>query len=528
MLRFVELMAAPVVRRMVLGSLASLWGSCTLGGASSGFAGDTDSQEAWPEGQIVHASAAATMTQWVFDPRRGIFTYTVNPFEPTRIESLLLPEQAPDGSVTGISSLFPFSVIKLSSATLGEAANKSNDVSPMIPIANCPSHVTDGLFRLTPLAPPRGRSSSIGSQISEHYTWSVANGNWSIQSAHCLREEPIGWEDAAAIRANLRQFTSDDAWLDVLVKRVQSLRGHGVQSLRSPKLAAWQIEAFLSNPKYVPSPEIRAVFEAILGNMRVHSWESLVFHLSAAWQQFLSTVGSDDRVVIMRRLDLRDPAFSGNYSRSAEIKSDDWVYELIRDWTGNGFFVFDYASKIENSGQWDGDTLVNLGTLRQWTNDSTFTGNVRFVYLDDWILTGNLTIGALSHAARFAEITDAFRMDVVTAFQSDDPWDLTDYLTRWPYQTKLSLHRAAGVATYIIPTLTSVTSLEERSLLFIDWMPPYSLGVLPYHRGDKFNNVRFRLDGSGAIYYSNAPLPGARTVTLFDLLNLRVSDPPYR
>lgn len=510
--------------------LAGLWANCTVSDSSLGLSEHESSQQFQPQVLRVHAQPGANYTRWVFDPRRGSFTRGVGALEPTTIESLLMPNQSADGSVSGILSLDPLSVVELSSASLGDALHKHSNVSPMMSIAGCPSYVPDASFRLTSIASRLGTENALtGARISEHYAWIATNGGWSIQSAHCLREQPIAWEDTEAIRANLRQFTSDEAWLDVLVARVQSLQRHGVASLQRPKLPAWQIEAFLNNPKYVPTAEIRQVFERILYQIKVHSWESFVFHLSAAWQQFLSTVNPNDRIVIMRRLDLTDPTYSGNHlSRKAEIKSDDWVYGLIRDWTGQAYYVFDYARPAGYEGQWDGDALISVFTLRKWAKSRSFSGNVRFVYLDDWILSGNLAWGALSHAANFAQITDAFRMDVITAFQSDNPYHLNDYLVNWPYQEKLAIHHGSDVSTHVIPSLGSITTSEERALIFIDWMGPYSLGVIPYHRGDTFNNVHFWLDQSGAIHYSDSPSPGSRKVTLFDLLNLHVSNPPYR
>jgi hypothetical protein len=107
-------------------------------------------------------------------------------------------------------------------------------------------------------------------------------------------------DDVATIRSNLRRFTDDEAKLDVLVERVLSLKNHGVEELYSPELTPGQIEWFLDQQK--PPAAVRDIFARLLPAIKVNDWESFVFHLSAAWDQFLGTVGPNDRLVFLRRI----------------------------------------------------------------------------------------------------------------------------------------------------------------------------------------------------------------------------------
>jgi hypothetical protein len=285
------------------------------------------------------------------------------------------------------------------------------------------------------------------------------------------------WDDVETIRTNLRRFTDDEAKLDVLVERVLSLKNHGVEELYSPELTPGQIEWFLDNTNYVPNEAYRLVYDRILRNTHIISWEELTYALSEVWDEFRSSIAVGDQVVFIKYK-------IGTANTQPGRKSTDFIWDLLGDWYRDDTVV-NVTSFIDVSGGGG----MDIDAFRKLVADTEASGHtVHLVYADDWTLSGTQAHEAISQTQRWLK-GGRVRYHVVV-----------------PFSTNIAEEELAGISA----SVTSAVRLETLSDLFPpthslydtlaqmtgrtaswDYSLDYSVGMLPYHVGDGINGLHF-------------------------------------
>lgn len=158
-------------------------------------------------------------------------------------------------------------------------------------------------------------------------------------------------------------------------------------------------EAFLHNPRYVPQgyPMAERVFRRLVDLIKVYDFDTFRAELFRLLATYLDTLEPEDEIVILKFVESKE-VFRRNPIRAA--KSNDWVHYLWRTHPelskrkslNTVVSIYNVFGKEDDWVVHDDRVTTVRKILKDRNNDLS---HVKFVYVDDWLITGEQITAAL-------------------------------------------------------------------------------------------------------------------------------------